>query len=103
MTRRTLALLLLLATLAQSESQEADVTLVKEGKPALPLVAGSVAGPVEELRRYLKEISGAELVPAKAGPGGVGLYVGLTSDFPNPLAAESGTGDVGRSWFVTAV
>lgn len=69
--------------LALAVPQEAEpVTIVCEGGPALPLYAGSVPAPVEELRRYLKEISGADFVPAKAERGARGLYVGLLSDFP---------------------
>jgi len=69
-----------------------EVTLVRDGKALLPIVAGSVAAPVEDLRRQLREISGAELEVAQAGPG---LHVGLFSDFPG-LPAE----DLGPEGFV---
>jgi hypothetical protein len=82
MNRRTALLVLLLASPGRSASQELEVTLVREGKAAMTLFAGSAAGPVEDLRRTLKEISGADLVPTKAEPGAAGLYVGLASDFP---------------------
>jgi hypothetical protein len=58
------------------------VTLVKDGQPQLPLIAGSVAEPVRELQQRLKEISGANFKLANAARGATGLYVGLAADFP---------------------
>ncbi len=55
------------------------VTLVKDGKPAVPIIAGSAADPVAELRSEIQRISGTELAEGKAGDKGV--YVGLISDF----------------------
>ena len=82
-----LGALFLLAALGGAQ----EVTLVRDGKAVLPIVAGSVAGPVDELKRTLKEISGADLETAKAGPG---IHVGLYSDFG--LAPE----DLGPEGFV---
>jgi hypothetical protein len=68
-----------------------EVVLVRDGKAALPIVAGSVAAPVEELKRTLKEISGGDFETTKSG---TGIQVGLFSDFGLP--AE----DVGAEGFV---
>jgi hypothetical protein len=60
----------------------APVIIADAGKARLPIVAGSVKGPVEELGRYLRRIVGADFkVEKEAGKTG-GLYVGLASDFP---------------------
>jgi hypothetical protein len=60
----------------------APVALAESGQARLPIVAGSIKEPVEELARYLRRIAGATFqVEPKAGKTG-GLYVGLTSDFP---------------------
>jgi hypothetical protein len=75
----------------------APVTIVRDGKPQLPLFAGGVPAPVEELRRYLKEISGAEL-PSKGERGLGGIYVGLASDFP--WVAIDRPAELGREGFV---
>lgn len=82
MTRRIGALFLVLASVARGEPEDGAVTIARDGKPAMALFAGSVSAPIQELRRVLKEISGADLVPAKAEKGAPGIYVGLTSDFP---------------------
>jgi hypothetical protein len=72
-----------LTCLGSLQAQEGSaVALVKDGKPLLPLFAGSIPGPAEELRRTLKEISGADFVPTQGQKESSGLYVGLASDFP---------------------
>lgn len=58
------------------------ITLARDGKAMLPIIAGSVKEPVEELRQYLKEITGADFADAKSTQGQQGIYVGLASDFP---------------------
>jgi hypothetical protein len=68
-----------------------DVELVRDGKALLPIVEGSVAAPVRDLRAVLREMSGADFETARAGPG---LHVGLFADFGLP--AE----DVGAEGFV---
>jgi hypothetical protein len=73
----------LLTSLGSLQAQDASaVLLVKNGKPLLSLFAGSIPGPVDELRRTLKEISGADFAPTKGEKESTGLYVGLASDFP---------------------
>ena len=57
--------------------------LVRDGRALLPVVAGSVPEPVEELRRVLKEITGADFTPGKLADGAPALYVGLATDFPH--------------------
>jgi hypothetical protein len=61
------------------------VTIVKDGRAQIAIVAGSVREPAEELRRYLQQISGAEFEltggDAEKLPGSA-LYVGLEKDFP---------------------
>jgi len=59
-----------------------EVVLVRDGVARLPIVAGSVTEPVDELRRYLKEMSGAEFRLAESRDAAPGLYVGLHTDFP---------------------
>jgi hypothetical protein len=48
----------------------------------MPILAGSVAAPVEELRHYLDDITGAEFRIESAQSGAVGLFVGMAGDFP---------------------
>lgn len=59
------------------------VTLVLDGKPQLPIIAGSIQGPVEELQHYLERATGATLKSEKATLGKRGIHVGLASDFPD--------------------
>ena len=77
------AIVWLLASSAGACTADAGggMVLVREGVAQVPLVAGSQAEPVAELRRYL-EISGAELAAAPPGTAGPGIYVGLAGDFP---------------------
>ncbi len=92
-------ILLAAACLAASARQESvPVTLVRDGKPALPLAAGSVPDAVDDLRNCLKEISGAEFVIEKGGPEKPGLHVGLFSDFP--WASFGKTDDLGAEGFI---
>jgi hypothetical protein len=72
-----------LALLGAVQGQDVPTTvLVREGKPALTIAAGSVQAPVEELRRYLKNISGADFAVTKPDRDKPALFVGLASDFP---------------------
>lgn len=65
----------------------------------MPILRGSVPGPVEELRATLGQISGAEFAVEEAGPGKHGIYVGLAGDFPwLGLAGE--TAGLGAEGFV---
>jgi hypothetical protein len=59
-----------------------SVVLAKDGIAQLPILAGSVKQPVEELRQYLASISGAEVKVEQAREGTDGIHVGLASDFP---------------------
>ncbi len=67
---------------ALAQDAHRHVVLAREGKPALPIVAGSVDEPVVELRRYLARIVGGEFKSADAKGRPAGIYVGLLSDFP---------------------
>lgn len=58
------------------------VTLIRDGKPVMTIISGSAGEPVDELRAYLKKISGAELIVTSARRGATGVYVGKQSDFP---------------------
>ncbi|HYT90647.1 MAG TPA: DUF4838 domain-containing protein [Gemmataceae bacterium] len=59
------------------------VVLVKDGVPLLPIVAGSVKEPVQELQHYLAAMTGARpSVKAAARDATPGIYVGLAADFP---------------------
>ena len=67
----------------------ADVILAKDGRAALPIVAGEAAQPAEELRRYLNRIIGAdgdfafEVVPrAEHDRRRAAIFVGTFEEFP---------------------
>lgn len=74
------------------------VTLVRDGRAVLPIVAGSVEAPVRELQSDLKRISGAELDVVEARRGARGAYVGLAGDFP--WVALDGADDLGAEGFI---
>src|SRR5439155_20897286 len=59
---------LTLASSARGQSPGA-VVLTKDGVAQIPIVAGSVKQPIDELRQYLSAISGAEIKtePAREG------------------------------------
>ncbi|MCE9532063.1 MAG: DUF4838 domain-containing protein [Planctomycetes bacterium] len=78
-------ILLLLAAVEVKAAPPASpaVAITKDGLPLLPIIAGSVKEPVEELKRYLKEISGAEFRVEKPAKESGGIYVGLAADFPS--------------------
>jgi hypothetical protein len=58
------------------------VTLVENSVPRMTILAGSVPQPVEELRRYVEQISGGRLPVEPAQAGKSGILVGLAADFP---------------------
>lgn len=57
------------------------VEIARDGKARVPIVAGSVKEPVDELRHYLKRIVGDEFELAEGRQNEGGIYVGLLSDF----------------------
>lgn len=61
---------------------QAPVTLVKDGVAQMPIRAGSVQAPVDELKQYLEAMSGARFTVAAGRDAGAGIYVGLVGDFP---------------------
>ena len=71
-------LLVMLASLGADNR----VTLVEQSAPRMAILAGSVPQPVEELRRYVEQISGARLEVEEARDGKSGILVGLAEDFP---------------------
>lgn len=77
-----------------SQSEQKPVTLAKDGVAKLPIIAGSVKEPVEELRRYLNELTRCKFEVARSESGKAGIYVGLIKDFPSLMvdhANELGT------------
>lgn len=66
----------------------------------MPILAGSVHAPMEELRTYLEAISGAHFEIREAKAGAHGLYVGLASDFP--WLRVTGTGGLGAEGYLIA-
>src|SRR5438270_910689 len=66
-----------------------DVALAVEGKARLPIFAGSVAEPVQELQQYLKRITGADFAVEKPREKAAGIYVGLAADFPLKFEATA--------------
>ncbi|NQU20490.1 MAG: DUF4838 domain-containing protein, partial [Candidatus Nealsonbacteria bacterium] len=80
-----LALLTLFVAIAMpvpAAETPVEVVLVRDGRAQLPLVAGSVPEPVDELRRYLTRISGAQFQTASTDRPRRGIFVGLAEDFP---------------------
>lgn len=79
--------LLLLATLAAAQPKgkpvSAAIQLARGGKALLPIVAGSAKEPVEQLRHYLKQITGGEFRLAEGPQKDGAIYVGLFADFPS--------------------
>src|SRR5438093_9954432 len=77
---------LLVASLASTPDAigqpAAPIVLTKDGVAQLPILAGSVKQPVDDLRHYLAAISGAEIKAEPAREGMSGIHVGLASDFP---------------------
>jgi uncharacterized protein DUF4838/glycosyl hydrolase family 20 len=74
------------------------VTIVEDGQPRLPIIAGSVKEPVAELQHYLKKITGADLAVKAAGEKSAGIHVGLAGDFPSlPIEVPA---DLGAEGFV---
>src|SRR5689334_408652 len=58
------------------------VVLVQDGAAQLPIIAGRVKEPVDELKKYLGSMSGADVKVEPAKEGATGIYVGLAADFP---------------------
>ncbi len=78
----------------------APIVLVKDGRPEIRIVAGSIPEPVTELRHYLKEISGAELTVVAARSGVAGIYVGTVADFPWLPRVQLDARDLGQEGFL---
>jgi hypothetical protein len=72
----------ILAAAPDGPARSQAVVLTKDGVARLPILAGSVKGPADELQRYLAAISGAEVKVEAPRAGAPGIYVGLTADFP---------------------
>ncbi|HOX04655.1 MAG TPA: DUF4838 domain-containing protein [Candidatus Paceibacterota bacterium] len=77
----------------------APIVLVKDGRPVISIVAGSIPEPVTELRHYLKEISGAELTVVAPRPGVSGIHVGTLADFPWLPRIQLEAQDLGQEGF----
>src|SRR3954471_8642533 len=83
-------------TALAGEIAGAPVAIAESGKARLPIVAGSVKQPVEELARYLRRIAGADFKGEDRDSKAGGLYVGLASDFPAlKIEKEDELGDEG--------
>ncbi|MFT5108014.1 MAG: hypothetical protein ACI9UA_003649 [Pseudoalteromonas tetraodonis] len=76
----------------------APVMLVEDGVARMPIVSGSVAEPVAELRDYLERMTGARFEVMPAGGATRGLHIGLVSDFPG-LEVER-PGELGAEGFL---
>ncbi|GIW80541.1 MAG: hypothetical protein KatS3mg105_2348 [Gemmatales bacterium] len=73
----------LILSSAISRAEAKKVWVVQNGQPKLSIRAGSVPAPIDELRHYLKRMTGAE-IPAAPGDARSGiLFVGLFKDFPD--------------------
>ena len=59
-----------------------QVALAQDGKAIIPIVAGSVKDPVDELNHFLNKIVGDEFQLAEGRQKTGAIYVGLVSDFP---------------------
>ncbi len=79
----SLAVISTMALAAMGQERETPVVLVKDGGALVPIVRGTVAEPVNELKVYLDRISGADFQIVEPSSGLAGLYVGLSSDFPD--------------------
>jgi len=73
--------------------------IARNGKPSVPIVAGSVEEPVDELRSYLGRIVGEEFPLAEGRQKDGGIYVGLFDDFPWMSAYAANTERVGKEGF----
>jgi len=93
-----LAVLLAARWVRGAEVTEAKVILCEDGAPKLPILAGSVGAPAEELKRYLKVISGTDFQSKPAKAGDDGIFVGLVKDFP--WVAFAKTEDLGSEGFI---
>ena len=67
---------------AQQDRNVPEVKLARGGTPSLPIVAGSVKEPADELQRYLSRMVGKEFLFAQGRQKDGAIYVGLESDFP---------------------
>ncbi|MBN1422893.1 MAG: DUF4838 domain-containing protein [Planctomycetes bacterium] len=79
------------------------LTLCVDGRPALPLIAGSVREPVDELRLYLDRITGGRFRIAEGGREDPGIFVGLAADFawhPTSSVAFPRVTDLGPEGFI---
>jgi hypothetical protein len=84
-----------------ASAKPGPVTIVEEGRPLLPIIAGSVEAAVTDLRDMIERISGARLTVKPAGdapPSRGGVYVGLVADFPQLDVA--GAGGLGAEGFI---
>lgn len=72
----------LLLIAANGTAADGPITLVKDGVAQMPIRAGSIRAPVEELQRYLEAMSGARFTIDSNRDGSAGIYVGLVGDFP---------------------
>ncbi|HEY7428260.1 MAG TPA: DUF4838 domain-containing protein [Gemmataceae bacterium] len=74
------------AALARAEgARERDsiaAIVIQDGEPRMTIRAGSVKGPVEELKHYLEAMSGAKMRVETARAEASGIHVGLAADFP---------------------
>lgn len=91
-----MALMMGLAFLPAAHGE--PVTIVDDGQSALPIVAGSVDEPVQELRETIERISGAELPVIDPASDARGVYVGLVDDFPGLDLEEAD--DLGAEGFI---
>ena len=78
----TLALAISRSVGDAESSGAGGTTLARDGVALMTILTGKVQEPASELRRYLREISGADFKTEPARAGAVGLYVGRASDFP---------------------
>lgn len=59
-----------------------NLLLFSNGKPQLPIFAGSIDQPGKDLKYYLEKMTGARFDVMPAVKGQHGIYVGLIGDFP---------------------
>lgn len=78
----TVALTTLCAAAGAETPRLGEITLAKDGTARMTILSGSVNEPVDELRHYLNEITGAAFKIDRAQAEAGGVYVGRASDFP---------------------